>query len=91
MITFFDCLLATGRAPNTKRLNLGAVGVELDQTGAVKVTSFPICFSCLLSLNTCDVFLLLTGDLDLALVMCWISYSIHISCDDSFIYMCKGI
>lgn len=29
----------TGRAPNTKRLNLKAVGVEVDQTGAVKVTS----------------------------------------------------
>lgn len=28
---------ATGRAPNTKRLNLEAVGVELDKTGAVKV------------------------------------------------------
>ncbi|KAH9680912.1 glutathione reductase [Citrus sinensis] len=30
-------LFATGRAPNTKRLNLKAVGVEVDQTGAVKV------------------------------------------------------
>ncbi|KAB5564889.1 hypothetical protein DKX38_004943 [Salix brachista] len=30
-------LFATGRAPNTKRLNLEAVGVELDKTGAVKV------------------------------------------------------
>ncbi|KAH9649977.1 glutathione reductase [Citrus sinensis] len=29
-------LFATGRAPNTKRLNLKAVGVEVDQTGAVK-------------------------------------------------------
>jgi glutathione reductase (NADPH) len=27
----------TGRSPNTKRLNLEAVGVELDQAGAVKV------------------------------------------------------
>ncbi|XP_035547341.1 glutathione reductase, cytosolic-like [Juglans regia] len=44
-------LLAIGRAPNTKRLNLEAVGVELDQTGAVKVTSFLSCFSCLLSWN----------------------------------------
>lgn len=31
-------LHVTGRAPNTKRLNLKAVGVEVDQTGAVKVT-----------------------------------------------------
>ncbi|KAJ7955587.1 Glutathione reductase [Quillaja saponaria] len=30
-------LLATGRTPNTKRLNLEAVGVELDKVGAVKV------------------------------------------------------
>ncbi|PON72913.1 Glutathione-disulfide reductase [Trema orientale] len=30
-------LFATGRAPNTKRLNLEAVGVELDSTRAVKV------------------------------------------------------
>ncbi|CAN7049330.1 unnamed protein product [Brassica rapa subsp. trilocularis] len=30
-------LFATGRIPNTKRLNLEAVGVELDQAGAVKV------------------------------------------------------
>ncbi|KAH9610236.1 hypothetical protein KSS87_020480 [Heliosperma pusillum] len=30
-------LFATGRSPNTKRLNLDAVGVELDRTGAVKV------------------------------------------------------
>lgn len=27
-----------GRAPNTKRLNLDAVGVELDRAGAIKVT-----------------------------------------------------
>ncbi len=48
----FDWLLfGTGRAPNTKRLNLEAVGVELDRTGAVKVTSFLICFSSLQSLN----------------------------------------
>ncbi|KAF5752476.1 glutathione reductase cytosolic [Tripterygium wilfordii] len=33
-------LFATGRAPNTKRLNLEAVGVELDQTGAVKVDEY---------------------------------------------------
>ncbi|KAH9680913.1 glutathione reductase [Citrus sinensis] len=33
-------LFATGRAPNTKRLNLKAVGVEVDQTGAVKKTVF---------------------------------------------------
>nr|KJB30163.1 hypothetical protein B456_005G131500 [Gossypium raimondii] len=30
-------LFATGRLPNSKRLNLEAVGVELDNTGAVKV------------------------------------------------------
>lgn len=31
--------LVTGRAPNTKRLNLESVGVELDsKTGAVKVS-----------------------------------------------------
>ncbi|KAF9686235.1 hypothetical protein SADUNF_Sadunf03G0137600 [Salix dunnii] len=35
-------LFATGRAPNTKRLNLEAVGVELDKTGAVKVSSFSV-------------------------------------------------
>lgn len=29
-------LFATGRVPNTKRLNLEAVGVELDDAGAVK-------------------------------------------------------
>lgn len=29
-----------GRVPNTKRLNLEAVGVELDKTGAVKVNRF---------------------------------------------------
>jgi glutathione reductase (NADPH) len=33
-------LFATGRAPNTKRLNLEAVGVELDRTGAVKVDEY---------------------------------------------------
>ncbi|KAJ4835129.1 hypothetical protein Tsubulata_028113 [Turnera subulata] len=33
-------LFATGRAPNTKRLNFEAVGVELDRTGAVKVDEF---------------------------------------------------
>ncbi|KAH0867965.1 hypothetical protein HID58_074987 [Brassica napus] len=30
----------TGRIPNTKRLNLEAVGVELDQAGAVKVDEY---------------------------------------------------
>lgn len=35
----------TGRAPNTKRLNLKAVGVEVDQTGAVKVTSLLFWYS----------------------------------------------
>lgn len=29
--------VAAGRAPNSKRLNLEAVGVELDNTGAIKV------------------------------------------------------
>jgi glutathione reductase (NADPH) len=33
-------LFATGRAPNTKRLNLEAVGVETDRTGAIKVDEF---------------------------------------------------
>ncbi|XP_057959182.1 glutathione reductase, chloroplastic [Malania oleifera] len=33
-------LFATGRAPNTKRLNLEAVGVEVDKTGAVKVDEY---------------------------------------------------
>ncbi|KAK2978827.1 hypothetical protein RJ640_024810 [Escallonia rubra] len=33
-------LFATGRIPNTKRLNLEAVGVELDRTGAVKVDEY---------------------------------------------------
>ncbi|OIW21762.1 hypothetical protein TanjilG_09184 [Lupinus angustifolius] len=33
-------LFATGRAPNTKRLNLEAVGVELDNTGAIKVDEY---------------------------------------------------
>ncbi|KVI00426.1 FAD-dependent pyridine nucleotide-disulfide oxidoreductase [Cynara cardunculus var. scolymus] len=33
-------LFATGRLPNTKRLNLQAVGVEVDSAGAVKVDEF---------------------------------------------------
>lgn len=33
-------LFATGRSPNTKRLNLEAVGIELDRTGAVKVDEY---------------------------------------------------
>ncbi|TXG72556.1 hypothetical protein EZV62_001135 [Acer yangbiense] len=33
-------LFATGRSPNSKRLNLEAVGVELDGTGAVKVDEY---------------------------------------------------
>ncbi|XP_057809676.1 glutathione reductase, cytosolic-like isoform X2 [Salvia miltiorrhiza] len=33
-------LFATGRAPNTKRLNLEAVGVELDRAGAIKVDQY---------------------------------------------------
>ncbi|XP_021896952.1 glutathione reductase, cytosolic [Carica papaya] len=33
-------LFATGRAPNTKRLNLDAAGVEVDQIGAVKVDDY---------------------------------------------------
>lgn len=33
-------LFATGRTPNTKRLNLEAVGVELDRTGAIKVDEY---------------------------------------------------
>lgn len=35
-------LLVVGRAPNTKRLNLEVVGVELDKMGAVKVVFY--CF-----------------------------------------------
>lgn len=33
-------LFATGRSPNTKRLNLEAAGVELDKVGAVKVDEY---------------------------------------------------
>ncbi|XP_054805181.1 glutathione reductase, cytosolic [Prosopis cineraria] len=33
-------LFATGRTPNTKRLNLEAVGVELDNTRAIKVDEY---------------------------------------------------
>ncbi|CAL0321179.1 unnamed protein product [Lupinus luteus] len=33
-------LFATGRAPNTKRLNLEAVGLELDNAGAIKVDEY---------------------------------------------------
>nr|XP_007151881.1 hypothetical protein PHAVU_004G083600g [Phaseolus vulgaris]ESW23875.1 hypothetical protein PHAVU_004G083600g [Phaseolus vulgaris] len=33
-------LFATGRAPNSKRLNLEAVGVELDKAGAIKVDEY---------------------------------------------------
>ncbi|KAJ8505191.1 hypothetical protein OPV22_006077 [Ensete ventricosum] len=33
-------LFATGRLPNTKRLNLQAVGVEVDKTGAIKVDEY---------------------------------------------------
>ncbi|GAV66157.1 Pyr_redox_dim domain-containing protein/Pyr_redox_2 domain-containing protein [Cephalotus follicularis] len=33
-------LFATGRAPNTKRLNLQAVGVEVDSAGAIKVDEY---------------------------------------------------
>ncbi|KAF9612284.1 hypothetical protein IFM89_038854 [Coptis chinensis] len=33
-------LFATGRAPNTKRLNLQSAGVELDRSGAIKVDEF---------------------------------------------------
>ncbi|KAI4303927.1 hypothetical protein MLD38_039505 [Melastoma candidum] len=33
-------LFATGRIPNTKRLNLNAVGVEIDATGAIKVDEY---------------------------------------------------
>lgn len=37
-------LFNTGRAPNTKRLSLEAVGVELDKTGAIKVPAFSFSF-----------------------------------------------
>ncbi|KAF7012123.1 hypothetical protein CFC21_026350 [Triticum aestivum] len=33
-------LFATGRAPNSNRLNLEAVGVEVDQVGAIKVDEY---------------------------------------------------
>lgn len=33
-------LFATGRSPNTKRLNLEAVGVETDKAGAIKVDEY---------------------------------------------------
>ncbi|KAL1548364.1 glutathione-disulfide reductase [Salvia divinorum] len=33
-------LFATGRAPNSKRLNLEAVGVDLDKAGAIKVNEY---------------------------------------------------
>ncbi|KAG6432080.1 hypothetical protein SASPL_103653 [Salvia splendens] len=33
-------LFATGRTPNSKRLNLEAVGVELDKAGAIKVNQY---------------------------------------------------
>ncbi|CAA7398908.1 unnamed protein product [Spirodela intermedia] len=33
-------LFATGRSPNTKRLNLEAVGVETDRAGAIKVDEY---------------------------------------------------
>ncbi|XP_040249739.2 glutathione reductase, cytosolic-like [Aegilops tauschii subsp. strangulata] len=33
-------LFATGRAPNSNRLNLKAVGVEVDQIGAIKVDEY---------------------------------------------------
>lgn len=44
-------LLATGRVPNSKRLNLKSVGVELDSTtGAVKVSFYPLEFIAKLAL-----------------------------------------
>ncbi|KAJ7517193.1 hypothetical protein O6H91_21G013800 [Diphasiastrum complanatum] len=33
-------MFAVGRKPNTKRLNLGAVGVEVDNLGAIKVNEY---------------------------------------------------
>ncbi|GAA0151657.1 reductase [Lithospermum erythrorhizon] len=33
-------LFATGRAPNSKRLNLEAVGIEVDRSGAIKVDEY---------------------------------------------------
>ncbi|THU66653.1 hypothetical protein C4D60_Mb05t16420 [Musa balbisiana] len=39
-ITTDVVLFATGRLPNTKRLNLQAVGVDVDKTGAVKVDEY---------------------------------------------------
>ena len=48
--TLFFCLVfnCAGRAPNSKRLNLEAVGVEVDQKGAIKVYLLPLSFLYLL-------------------------------------------
>lgn len=35
LLNYFS--VAAGRAPNSKRLNLEAVGVEVDKAGAIKV------------------------------------------------------
>lgn len=79
----------TGRAPNTKRLNLEAVGVELDKTGAVKVTSFDFCIllfsfdilSCVSTLNWFCMCLILV------LVLQWFFLDIRSYCKlDSLIW-----
>lgn len=44
-------LFITGRAPNTKRLNLEAVGVELDKT-AIKVPTFSFWFFHVVDFNS---------------------------------------
>lgn len=41
-------MFVTGRAPNSKRLNLKAVGVEVDNHGAVKVIIYPAFLSVLI-------------------------------------------
>lgn len=44
---------SAGRAPNTKRLNLQAVGVELDRVGAVKVKLLPYMLYMMFTSNSC--------------------------------------
>jgi pyruvate/2-oxoglutarate dehydrogenase complex dihydrolipoamide dehydrogenase (E3) component len=44
VLKIYPCIIkssffAAGRAPNSKRLNLEKVGVEVDKSGAIKVSS----------------------------------------------------
>jgi glutathione reductase (NADPH) len=48
-------LFATGRTPNSDRLNLQAAGVEVDQIGAIKV-DFSFFASCFFLLCLLDIF-----------------------------------